>query len=318
MKVGVVIINYYSTKDTIKCVLSLAESKPVPELVVIDNGSHGNKLKNNLSPYPFLKLIKSKKNLGFGRGNNLGIRYLLTNSDCDAIFLLNNDTTIEENTIQHLINILNTCPNAAVASPRIMRIDKPEKLLFCGASINWYRGTGKLDDCNDLSLNIKKKILFATGCAMLIRREVFEKIGGFDPRFFMYEEDLELCLRIQKAGWDIIYEPKSVVFHRLHGSQGANDKVSLSAFDPKNPRLSFFAFHMTKNRLLNMSIHARGIHAFMFVFGFPVYSSYNILRFLSKGRFDGIVALFKGIYSFMISRKGRYINELYQRNDSST
>ncbi|MCK5230205.1 MAG: glycosyltransferase family 2 protein, partial [Desulfobulbaceae bacterium] len=287
-----------------------------PFLVVVDNGSGNQSIERHLPDYPSLKIIKSKSNLGFGRGNNLGIRWLLLNTDCEFIFLLNNDATVNPHTLQLLENAMDSLGKAGIIAPRILLKEDPLKLWFGGGTINWYRGTAKVPGVpgpgDSKTALTSRTISFASGCSMLIRRTTLEQIGGFDPRLFMYEEDLEFCLRAIKAGWLIQYVPEATVLHKLHGShpyRKQREKM-IPARSPDNPNLTFFLRNIIKNRLLNMYIHARGFHALQFCFGFPIYFVLDCIRYTAANRLDAVKAMTQAVADFVKLRRLKYTNEL--------
>jgi len=193
-RTAVVTVNYNSRTDTIACVQSLLRSSIIPPLVIIDNGSIEPFSKNDLPHYPKLHFLRSEDNLGFARGNNLGIRWILSNVHCEFIFLLNNDAIVRSDTIEILEQMMDESLETGIAAPRILRMDNPKLLWFGGGTVNWYRGAAKpqgVPGVSDTSFALKSRnITFASGCAMLVRRSVFDQIGGFDQRFFLYEEFL--------------------------------------------------------------------------------------------------------------------------------
>ena len=314
-KTAVVTVNYRSAKDTALLLTSLSKADPPPEVVVVDNSANTELLEPYLPDYPLLTLIKSKDNIGFGRGNNLGIQWLLKHKQCDYIFLVNNDAVVLPDTISKLEAEMDADRLAGIAAPRIRLMDAPEKLWYGGGHVDWFRGKAKtrgfLGPAATISALQNRHVSFASGCGMLIRRTVFEKIGGFDPRFFMYEEDLELCLRVLGAGWLIRYCPAAQLFHKLHGAQPYRSKAGfIPSGHPDNPNLPFFLFNMLTNRLLTMSLHARGIRAVAFTMGFPLFFIYDILRYAAARRFDAFEAMAKAVIHFLRIRKRPYINEL--------
>ncbi|MEA1933606.1 MAG: glycosyltransferase family 2 protein [Thermodesulfobacteriota bacterium] len=313
---AVVTVNYNSEKDTAVCMASLAQTDFPPLVALVDNGSKDQSIENLLPDYPWLKIIKSKTNLGFGRGNNLGIRWLLRNTNCEFIFLLNNDATVKPDTLRLLEDAMDSVNKAGMVAPRILLMENPDKLWYGGGSINWYRGTasvpgipGPADSKTALS---SRAVSFASGCAMLIRRTVLEQIGGFDPRLFMYEEDLEFCLRVNKAGRLIQYVPEAIVLHKLHGSHPYRKQKEkmIPARNPDNPDLAFFLNNMIRNRLLNMYVHARGLHALQFCVGFPIFFILDCIRYMTAHRIDAVRAMLRGIADFFKLRRLNYTNEL--------
>jgi len=305
-RTAVLTVHYNSIEDTKRCADSLSLLRNIPLLVVVDNSSQESNVENALVGYPNLELIRSGENLGFGRGNNLGIRWILSHTDCEFIFLLNNDAIVKPDTIALLEEAMDATPEAGIVSPRIVFMENQNLLWYGGGSINWCRGKGKvpgyLGPADTKSARTTREVTFISGCAMFIRRTVLEQVGGFDPRFFMYEEDLELCIRVQKAGWGLRYVAEPKVLHKVQASKRKEGDVYLSPRDPRNPSLPFFIYHMTKNRLLNMYMHARGINGIRFLIGFPLFLVVDCIRYALAGRWDALVSATKGFASFVSAR----------------
>ena len=314
-RTSVILVNYNGAEDTRWCVASLAGSRSLPKLVVVDNGSNVGDVEGAIAGYPGAKeLIYAPANVGFGRGNNIGIRWALSSTDCEFVFLLNNDAAVEPDTIGKLEDALDSYPEAGIASPRIVLAEDPNLLWYASGEVDWRKGVarvgGYLGPANAKHALLAKNVTFASGCAMLVRRSVLEEVGGFDPRFFMYEEDLELCLRIQKKGWTIRYVPKALVLHKGQGTQRKGKEAYVPELSARNPRLPFYMFHRVKNRLLNMSIHARGTNALRFAVFFPAFLLYKCFGFALRGRWDGIRAVVLGLREFGSLIKEPFVDEL--------
>ena len=301
----VVIVNYKGAKDTEACLASLARSALPVSIVVVDNTPNDPELEASLARYPDVKFIRASENLGFGGGNNLGIEWAMKNIDCDYVFILNNDAVVQPDTIEKLVVAMEQHTDAAVVSPRIAFAEEPGKLWYGGGEVDWRRAgafiPGFLGSADAEIAMLSRYVSFVSGCAIFIRKPVLEELQGFDRRFFMYGEDLELSLRIQKAGWRLWYESTSLVFHVAQGSQGNREKF-IDRYDSKNPNLAFFVYHGTKSRFLNMHMHARGKNKALFYSRFPVYLSLKCLQWLIHGRTDALVALFNALRDYAKER----------------
>lgn len=297
----VILVNYKGAQYTDACLCSLYASNAVPRVVVVDNTPDDPYLPDVIAKYPDVHLILAPENLGFGGGNNLGINWAMSQTDCEFIFIFNNDATVESDTITKLETALDTHFEAGMVTPRIVFMDKPDILWYGGGEVNWLRGAaitpGTLGASNTALALQERQVSFASGCAMLVRRKVMHQLGGFDERFFMYEEDLELCLRTLKLGWKIHYVPAALVHHKvqasLRGEQGFVGMLS-----PLNQNISFYAYHLTRNRLLNMRLHAKGFNRLIFIVGFSLLLIKKLLLFMLYQRWDGIAAIFRGWRSY--------------------
>ncbi len=313
-RTAVVTINYWRATDTQSCVRSLMASSPVPPIVVVDNSPGDPDLDAALADYPTCQRIDAPDNLGFGRGNNLGIRWIFDHTDCEFVFVLNNDAVVFPDTIRELERIMDDNPDVGMAGPRIVFADDPDKLWFGGGEVSWRRGAALAPGAHgpaDAALAMRPRdVSFLSGCAVLIRRRLLEQIGGFDPRFFMYEEDLELCLRAVEAGWRLHYQPTALVAHRGQGSSRREGERFHGRWSPRNPRLTFLVRHTVQNSLLNMHEHAVGRQRLSFRLGYPLFLARKMLILTAAGRFDGVLAVWHGIRGYLEVRNRGFRDEL--------
>jgi len=293
----VVLVNFQGAKDTYNCINSLLTSSVSPRLVVVDNTPNDPEIDAVVENYPGAKLIRSPRNLGFGQGNNLGIEWALANTDCEFFFILNNDAMLEVDTLKHLEMTMDTKPNAGLSVPRIVLAEDPSVLWYGGGEVDWKRGgafvPGWMRKADSPLAMCGRYVTFASGCAMLIRRKVLEKVGSFDKRYFMYEEDLEFCLRAQESGYAIWYEPIALVRHVGQGSMRKGGKF-FGILSPENPRLPFYVFHIVRNRLLTIYLHLNGLEFLKFLLGFHLFILAKLTRFIFHWRWDGIKAVYQG------------------------
>ena len=225
MKKGVfiVIVGFNGEKKIVDCLRSIDRlhvTRYTLHVIVVDNNSTDKsleKIKNekrkrkndNLK----LKIIKNKKNLGFAGGVNVGVKYALKNG-ADDVMLLNQDAIVEEGAIEKVVKVMKKDKKIGICGPLIFTPDK--KVWSAGGVIDKKRYSG-----GHLFKMLKKspyQVDFISGCAMMIKKEVFEKIGFFDERFFLYYEDVDFCLRTKKAGFKSVLIPKAVVDHHYQKS----------------------------------------------------------------------------------------------------
>ncbi len=215
--------------------------------------------------------------------------------------IFNNDAVVAANTLATLEASLDNHPEAGIVTPRIAFMDKPEMLWYGGGEVNWLRGaaiTPGVLGASDAPLALQaREVSFASGCAMLVRRNLMAQLGGFDERFFMYEEDLELCLRTQALGWKIRYEPDVLVLHVAQASSRGN-QAFVGMLWPQNHNLPFYAYHIIRNRLINMRLHAKGLNRLVFMLGFSLLLFKKSVHFALHQRWDGIAAMLKGWHAY--------------------
>jgi len=239
-EVNIIILNWNGYEDSKECIKSLQQvTYKNYQIVLVDNGSDVNEAELLENDLPTIKAIRSEQNLGFSGGNNFGIKYSLEQS-VDYILLLNNDTTVVKNFLEPLVEKLLQDKQVGIAAPQINYYDEPNKVWSAGGKISKIRASGFADSDkfeSKLSTN-DMEVDFVSGCCMLVRREVFEKIGLFDENYFLYVEDTDLCYRVKEAGYKIYVTPKSKIFHKVNSSTKKNNSILPLYYTTRN-RLYF-------------------------------------------------------------------------------
>jgi GT2 family glycosyltransferase len=309
MNTVTILLNYNNHWDTEICINSLKKHAPTLKIVVVDNNSIGNEIDFICKKFTGVKLLKNKENIGFGRGNNTGIKWALKNTNKKYVLILNNDTYIKDDAIDILENFMENNPKISGCSARIVYADIPNILWYGGGELNWKRGGAISKFMNkpfDGNLS-NKEVDFITGCCMMIRRELFEKIGGFDPRYFMYYEDVELCARIKKNGGKLFYIPKSIIYHRVHGSIRKNEEKINAILKPQLP---FFIEHTYCNILITFMSYANKSEKILGSIYLALRWFRNIVIYIINGRFEALPSLYKSLRRFFDLRKTKYMGEL--------
>ena len=210
-KVFIAILNY-NGKDVIKnCLKSVFKiDYPNFEVVVVDNNSTDGSLELAKASFSKMHFIKNEVNLGFSTGNNIGIRFALEKM-ADFVLLLNNDTEVAPDFLEKLIAPSMLDEKIGLSSPFIFK-DKSADIWFSGGKINWFSMKAR-----NLSTQPQADSYFETGfvsgCSMLVRKDVFKKIGLLDEDFFLYWEDTDFSVRAQKADLKTIVVPQSHIYH---------------------------------------------------------------------------------------------------------
>lgn len=254
---AVVVVHFNQTKTTIKCLDSLTRLKKMSghklRVVVVDNGSKNLlKLPSKFNSKSF-HLIRSDANLGFTGGNNLGIHYAVENFDPQYLWLLNNDTTVETKSLQQLLESAANNPSWGMISPKIYfspgkefhqqsysRQQRGNVIWFVGGVIDWRNLTAfhyGVDEVDRGQFDDNTETDFCTGCAILIKREVLEKIGFFDKRYFLYFEDVDFSLRAKKVGYKLGICHQAIVWHDNAGSSGGSGSSLQKYYQERNRSL---------------------------------------------------------------------------------
>ena len=171
-----------------------------------------------------MTLIKSDLNYGFAEGNNIGIRHALNTLNSDYILLLNNDTVVDANFLEELIKVSQSCDNIGFVSPKTYYYDfnnKRDVINFAGGSLNMIKGQSQsigVDEVDNGQYDEIRTVEYGEGSCLLVKREVLEKIGLFDTKYFAYWEEADLCIRGYKAGYKSVYVPKAKIWHKVSAS----------------------------------------------------------------------------------------------------
>ena len=250
-KVAIIIVNFNGKEDTLKCLESLRQDRyPNKEIIVVDNGSSNDSVAAIRSSRPEVILLETGENLGFGGGNNVGIRRAV-GTGAEYVYLLNNDTTSEPGALSELMMAAQENPDFGILAPVMHYMAEPEKIWFGGATLN----PGTLEALHDNASPPERggplrEIPWATGCAMLIPAKLTAELGGFDERFFLYSEDVDLSLRVRKAGYKIGLVPAARIFHKV----GASARGSpLACYHALRGKLLLQRLHGGKRRGWNSS-----------------------------------------------------------------
>lgn len=267
VKIAVIILNFNGKDNTLACLKSLSQvivSNFILEILVVDNKSSDNSCKIIQTVMKeFSETIKTQKqisftlipnneNLGFCEGNNVGIRRALENK-ADFLFLLNNDTLVDKMVICDLLKTARIDKKSGIIGPKIYFAPRFEfhykryqdsqrgKVIWYAGGIidrnNLIFSHRGVDEVDNGQFNKVESTDFVSGCAMFIRKEIFSKVKLFDIRYFLYLEDVDLCERTRKAGFEIMFQPKALVWHKNASSTG-------------KPGSKMHVYYQTRNRLL--------------------------------------------------------------------
>lgn len=216
---SVLIVNYNSGVYALECIHSLLKQRRVViEIIVIDNASQDDSVKLLRETFDRqIILVESKENLGFGRANNLAA----SKASGEFLLLLNPDTVITEpNVLKVLVDTLKNNPHIGLLGPAIEEPRKAKQVL----PRYRYPSSRRLKYTNKFK-QLPGKIAWLLGACMLIKRSVFNEIKGFDPDYFLYGEDADICLRLRLAGYEIGYCDKVQISHVAGASEFGADSL---------------------------------------------------------------------------------------------
>jgi len=261
----IIIVDNNSTDDSVKEIMKYAEEKlkvGSPSLIdlekdrslAVDSSRRGieNCRKHqipNESPAERFLIIRSKVNLGFAEGNNVAIRYALKKHSADYVLMLNNDVVVDRDFLKELVRIAGTSGEIGIVGSTIYYYDMPDVINFAGEDITLWKAKGTRYTNHVPFPQQTDKV---DGACMLIKRDVFQKVGLLDNNFFMYWEETDFCQRAKKKGYKVVYVPASRIWHKIAASIGGLNSHN---------RL----FYLSRNRFLFVKKNVKGLKKILFL-----------------------------------------------------
>ncbi len=225
--VNLFVLNWNGRDLTLDCLFSLEKiTYPNVKVYVIDNGSSDNSVTAIRNQFPDYEIIELPENYGFARGNNAGFE--LVKQKADYTIFLNNDTIVDPNFVEPLINAMESNSTVKQSTPKIFYADNLDSIWFGGGKVNlwagWIRHLG-IRQKDSMQFSFDRNVDYATGCCVCMRTVDFESIGMFDESFLMYGEDVDLSLRFRKQGGQILFVPESKIWHKVSSSIGTQFSI---------------------------------------------------------------------------------------------
>lgn len=289
--VSVIAVNFRQAALTFDFLDSLRKItyKPV-EAWLVDNGCLEDKSEDFRSHFKALEVLISRENLGFAGGNNLAIRQ----AKGQYILLINNDTLVPPDFLEPMVRVMEEHKEIGIVSPKIYYADAPNTLQYAGIDgIHRFTGRGlspAKQKRDDGSFDRSGPTYFAHGACMLVRSEVFQKVGLLSEDYFLYYEELDFCEAVRAAGWDIFYTADSHILHRESSSIGKT-----------NPLKTYYMF---RNRWLFMRNWYTGFSYYLFVIYFlTIGVPWHLLKHWRKGEKEHVQAILKGVRWHFSSKK---------------
>ena len=255
------------------------------EVIVVDNASTQDEASIIAERYPYVKVIRSSKNLGFAGGNNLGIK----EAKGKYILLINNDTYFKEFNIDVLTERLESSDKIGIVCPKLRFAWGNNPIQYAGYTPlspitvrNQAIGFGEEDKGQ---YETAHSTPYAHGAAMLIKREAIDTVGLMPECFFLYYEELDWSMMFTRAGYEIWYDPACTVYHKESQTTGQNSPLR--------------TYYITRNRLLLVRRNYQGINKYLsYIYLIYIVATRDIIKYTLQGRLDLVKAVYRGIKTF--------------------
>jgi len=233
--VSVVIVNHNLKGMLIRCLESVLRTRyPSFEILVVDNASSDGSVESIARKFrdaTNLKVLANFNNLGYARGNNLGIAA----SSGKYVAILNNDTIVDADWLKEAVSAFESNTGTGVAQCRLLTFDG-SRIDSCGDIVDTFglafrRGNGEPSAGRYQSV---EEVFSARGAALVVLKEIFESVGGLDSSLFLSYEDIDLSWRVRLAGYKVLYVPKSIVYHVGGASMPSEDSSTKVYYDTRN------------------------------------------------------------------------------------
>ena len=288
---SIITINYNGLKDTCELIDSLPLEDRSIEVIVVDNASKNNEASIIEERYPAIKVIKSKENLGFAGGNNLGIKA----AHGKYLFFINNDTILQPQAsdISHLILRLESDESIGIVCPKIRFAWNDNPIQFAGYTPlsrftmrNRSIGFGEEDHGQ---YDTAHPTPYAHGAAMLVKRSAIEKVGLMPECYFLYYEELDWSMMFTRAGYCIWYEPACTIYHKESQSTGQQSPLK--------------AYYLTRNRLLFVKRNIQGLRKYItYTYLIFLVAPRDICKYLLHRQLNLVSATIKGIMNLKFEK----------------
>jgi GT2 family glycosyltransferase len=284
---AVVILNWNGQKWLEQFLPTVVKYSEPYRVVLADNASTDQSIEWTKSNFPNVEIVVNEQNGGFAKGYNDALKKI----DAEFYLLLNSDVEVTPNWIEPLLKHMEN-PKIASIQPKVLSFNRRDEFEHAGASggfIDKYHYPfcrGRLINSfekDELQYDYVSNVFWTTGACMLVRSKVYWEVGGLDERFFAHMEEIDWCWKVQRAGYELLVEPKSVVYH-----------VGGGTLNYENPRKTFLNF---RNSLL--MIHKNQVSGLWYVlFRRLILDGIAGLIFLFSGKFSHFIAVIKAHFSF--------------------
>ena len=306
--VSIILVNWNGKDDTVECIDSIYKNTNHKnyEIILVDNASSDDSVKILKRKFPKVKIIENKENLGFSKANNVGAN----KSKSKYLVFLNNDTIVEKNWLSRLLKDIKD-KEVGIVMPKII-YSGSDKINTTGGNMSIFGmafviGKGE----KKMVLNKKEDRFWASGCCTLMEKNLFEKVSGFDERFFLYSEDLDLSWKVLNEGKKIIYEPASEIYHK--------EGTSTKKLSKNYSRPPIYYYYQNRNIFFSIIENSKFPILLFLVLSRAILNIFQSIAFLLTGKPKRFYLVLKGtlegIFKAKRSKKNRqrvkYVGLLY-------
>ena len=293
---AIILVNYINYTDTVACINSILLQQTANfSIVIVDNSPDEGPFKElngwlemqcvTNSAFKNIYLVRQEINRGFGAANNYGLDFVKKHLDAEFIFLLNNDTLLHPDCLNNLMLALTDAKGMVLLAPKILTMGQPPLTWYAGGCFKPSKmsvqvfGLGEPD-----RVWANREVDFASGCALFFNRELIPT-PIFDEQLFMYDEDVELCIRLSKLKIPILFINDAVVYHKCQGSQPSSGNLStgINQLHPANPAVFFYLSNTLANRFYILKKHFTGWRKWYFGTSLTAYWMGKALQYLARG-----------------------------------
>lgn len=294
--VHIIILNWNGYLLTRDCLLSLRDIKyKNHRITVVDNASTDDSASKLLEEFPEIELLRSEVNLGFAGGNNLALTDAKRKFDPDYYLLLNNDTVVDSSFLNYLTEAYKE-PSIGLVCSKIYFFDEPNRLWYAGGFFNKRTGNGGhygYEQIDNGEFDNQRKVDYVTGCCFMLHRDVVNQIGLLDEIFFAYCEDLDYCLRAAEHGFECVYVPRSILYHKVSSSFKSKTKIAFGNRSPLayylNIRNRFFIFRKHRAQISTVGfLMFHTLFCLRYLCGFLITFQFGKVKTVILGIKDGI------------------------------
>ena len=293
--ISIVLVNWNAKEDLIECLKSvfLSEYRNF-RVILVDNASADGSVEAVEKRFPNVTTLTNHRNLGYTKGNNIGLRKAIEFA-APYTFFLNTDTVIDKKLLGELVCAMEKESCVGISGPKIYFYDNPDTIQYAGGRLKPIAariqaiGIGEKDQGQ---YDVPKEVDFISGCAMFFRTNLVDEIGFFDEDYYHGFEDVDFNVRCRKKGYTIKYIPVGRVWHKLAASSGGYDSPP-------------YVYYQIRNRLLFVKKNGSALTKLLSPFPFMLHLTRRVLGLARKGNIESLHAVYLGIRDFRLGRSGK-------------